>query len=279
MKPLCDLHTHSVFSDGTDTPAEIIRSALDLELHAVALCDHNTVDGLPDFLSAANGEPIEAIAGAEFSVDYQGTELHLLGLFIPEAAFSPISQQMQEANRRKEESNLALVDRLNKAGYHLDYPAMKARSPKGQINRAHIAKELTAMGYTPSITHAFDTLLSKTGGFYTEPQRITVFEMLHFLRDLGAMTVLAHPFLNLTEAALLEFLTEAKRQGLQGMECIYSQYDQGQTERSHQIAASFGLLPSGGSDYHGANKPDIRLGFGKGDLRVPYDYAEKLKSI
>lgn len=278
MNPICDLHTHSVFSDGTDTPAQIIHAAREIGLSAVALCDHNTVDGVPEFLEAAEGQPIQAIAGGEFSVDYRGTELHLLGLFIPEGAFPPISRQMQEAIRRKEESNIALVERLDKAGYHLDYAAIKARSPKGKINRAHIAAELTARGYTPSISRAFDTLLSKTGGFYTEPERICVFEMIRFLRELGALPVLAHPFLNLSPQALVEFLPEAKGLGLVGMECEYSLYSREQMEISRQIAGEFGLLPSGGSDYHGANKPDIRLGFGKGNLRIPYDYAAALNA-
>lgn len=278
MKPFCDLHTHSVFSDGTDTPAQIIHAAVEIGLSAVALCDHNTVDGLPEFLNAARGQPIQAIAGGEFSVDYRGTELHLLGLFIPEAAFPPISQRMQEAIRRKEESNITLVERLNQAGYHLDYTAIKARSPRGKINRAHIAAELTARGYTPSISRAFETLLSKTGGFYTEPERISVFEMIRFLRELGVLPVLAHPFLNLSAQALVDFLPEAKRLGLVGMECEYSLYSRAETEQSLQIARDFGLLPSGGSDYHGANKPDIQLGLGKGGLRIPYNYAAALNA-
>ena len=117
----CDLHTHSVFSDGTYTPAEIIDAAVGLGLSAVALCDHNTVDGLPGFLAAAEGKNIEAICGAEFSVDYSGTELHLLGLFIPQDRFSQISRLMEEATERKRKSNLDLIDALNRAGYPVSF--------------------------------------------------------------------------------------------------------------------------------------------------------------
>ena len=125
MGRFCDLHTHSVFSDGTCTPEEILREAAGLGLAAVALCDHNTADGLPDFLSAAAGQAVEAVAGAEFSVDLEGTELHLLALYLPERAFPQVSELMLAVNRRKEESNIALVESLNRAGYRIDYGAIK----------------------------------------------------------------------------------------------------------------------------------------------------------
>ena len=277
MKQLCDLHTHSVFSDGTYTPAELIRSAVNIGLAAVALCDHNTVDGLPDFLAAAEGAPIEAIAGAEFSVDYEGTELHLLGLFIDPAHFGEISRLMTEYLRRKEESNIALVAALNKAGYALDYAAIKGSTPNGVVNRALIGAELTRLGYTASIQQAFSTLLSKKGGYYTEPQRPSVFDMIGFIRDIGAVSVLAHPFLNLKDDRLAEFLPVAKRAGLQGMECYYAKYDAATTERSLELATGLDLKISGGSDFHGDNKPDIKLGFGRDNLAVPYELVKKLK--
>ena len=279
MNRVCDLHTHSVFSDGTCTPTEIIVAAAELGLSAVALSDHNTVDGLPEFLSAAKDAEVEAVAGAEFSVDYNGKELHLLGLYLPETAFADISALMKEVNARKEASNLALVDSLGRAGYSLDYSVMVGRTPAGKINRAHIAAELTAKGYTASIKEAFDTLLSKTGGHYVEPKRLTVWEMIRFIRDIGAVPVLAHPFLNLDEAELTAFLPSAKEQGLLGMECCYSLYSEEETEKSRTIADAFGLAPSGGSDFHGTNKPDIRLGSGKGNLAVPHAWAVALREL
>jgi len=148
---LCDLHTHSVFSDGTCTPAEVIRLAKAANLSAVALTDHNTVAGLPHFLTAAADSGVEAVPGVEFSTDYGEKELHILALFVRPEHYSVITEVLEDASRRKEQSNIDLVQALNRAGYALDYAAIKARTPNGQVNRAHIAAELTRLGYTEDI--------------------------------------------------------------------------------------------------------------------------------
>ena len=275
----CDLHTHSVFSDGTYTPAEIIDSAIEAGLSAIALCDHNTIDGLPHFLSAAKSKSIEAVAGAEFSVDLDGKELHLLGLFISPKYFAQISEMTASSNKLKEQSNIELIASLGNAGVKLDYGEIKQKTPNGQVNRAHIAAALTEKGYTTSIGHAFDTLLSRSAGHYKEPKRATVWEMIDFINSIGSVPVLAHPFLNLTEEALADFLPLAKKRGLGGMECYYSLYDENTTALSLELAEHFGLAKSGGSDFHGAHKPDIQLGVGKGNLKIPYEWYLNLKSL
>ena len=278
VKKVCDLHTHSVFSDGTYTPRELIDAAIKVGLSAVALCDHNTVDGLEEFLSAAEGKNIDPVAGCEFSADLNGVEIHLLGLYIPRKNIHKVSELMRAVKVRKEQSNIDLVHSLNRAGYKIDYDGIKKESPRGNINRAHIAAELTEKGYTKSIDEAFGTLLSPKAGYYHEPERLTVWEILDFLRSIDAVPVLAHPFLNLTEEQLAEFLPRAKNAGLVGMECYYSLYDAETSEKSLKMAETFGLLPSGGSDFHGTNKPDIAPGRGKGNLAVPYEWATALKA-
>ena len=274
---LCDLHTHSVFSDGTYTPAEIIDAAINANLSAVALCDHNTADGLYDFIEASRGKNIEAIAGAEFSVDYNGTELHLLGLFIPEKSFPDISNLMSEVNDKKEKSNISLISSLNNSGYCIDFDKIKNSTPNGKFNRAHVAAELTRLGYTKSIKEAFDTLLSPKSGHYREPERLNVFDMIRFIRSIGALPVLAHPFLNLSETELEIMLAAAVKEGLAAMECYYSLFDDETTEKAKKLCDRFGLLYSGGSDFHGENKPDIHLGTGKGNLAIPYELVLSLK--
>ena len=276
---LCDLHTHSIYSDGTYTPEEIINSAIYSGLSAVALCDHNTADGLPEFLAAAKKKDIEAISGVEFSVDYKGIELHLIGLYIPEIRFLEVDKLIYEINERKRESNVNLINALNKAGYEIDYEYIKNSTPCGNFNRAHIAAELTRKGYTESISAAFDTLLSKKTGYYKEPQRPGLFEMIDFIQSIGAISVLAHPFLNLSKDELEILLPLAKKRGLVGMECYYSLYDSETTKAAFELLEKFDLKPSGGSDFHGENKPDIMLGVGKGNLKIPYSYATALKNI
>jgi len=278
MRPICDLHTHSYCSDGTDSPQQLIAAAEEAGLSAVALTDHNCVDGLPEFLRTGAGSPVEAIPGAEFSVDFDGTELHLLGLFIVSSQFSAVTTRMAEALRAKESSNIALAEALNRAGYHLDYDQIKSASPSGKVNRAHFAQELTNLGYTQTVKEAFDTLLRPEIGYYQEPKRLTVWEMISFIRDIGAVPVLAHPFLNLPAEALWKFLPRAKAQGLAGMETAYSRYTPETTALAERMAREIGLLRSGGSDYHGTRKPDIRLGRGTGTLAVPCEWIEPLRA-
>lgn len=277
MTRFCDLHTHSVFSDGTDTPAQLLELAERKGLCAIALTDHNTVGGLPAFLEAAKGSSVRAIPGSEFSADYNGVELHILGLFLKPEQFDVVTAMTQEYHRRKEQSNINLVQKLNEAGYAIDYEKIKSATPEGQVNRALIAAELTRLGYTESIQAAFKKLLKPECGYYVPPQRETPFEVIRFIKSLGAVAVLAHPFLNLNEQELREFLVQAVPCGLDGMETMYSTYDETTEKLSLDIAQTYGILSSGGSDYHGKNKPHIDLGVGQGGLAVPERYLLSLE--
>ena len=277
MGKFCDLHTHSIYSDGTYTPDEIINEALKLDLSAIALTDHNTVDGLTEFISSARGKNIDVVPGAEFSVDYNGVELHILGLFIDPEHFDKVSDLMASVNKRKEESNIDLIESLRSIGFDLDYSAIKAATPNGKFNRAHIAAAMVEKGYISSIKEGFETVLSKNAGYYKEPQRLTAQEIVDFISSVGAVSVLAHPFLNLNKSELVEFLSTIK--GLDGMECYYSAYDETTVNESIRIANEFGLACGGGSDFHGATKPDIKVGVGKGDLKVPVESFWSLSDI
>ena len=277
MVEYCDLHLHSTYSDGTDTPTRLLELAQCKCLAAIALTDHNTVAGLPEFLEAAREKNVQAIAGTEFSTDYNGTELHILGLFLKRSDFGKITVLMEDYHRRKEESNRELVDKLNAAGYALDYDVIKNSTPEGQVNRALIGAELTRLGYTESVQAAFKQLLSPKCGYYTPPKRFCPFETIRFIKSLGAVAVLAHPFLNLTEEPLREFLKEAVACGLDSMEVLYATYDEATTTLAKQIADEFHLLHSGGSDYHGDNKPHIQMGVGQGNLAVPYGLMTALE--
>lgn len=279
MERYCDLHTHSVFSDGTYTPAQLLDEAEQKNLTAIALTDHNTVAGLPDFLAAARGREVEAVPGVEFSTDYNGIDLHILALYLKEEYFGQVTDLMEDYNRRKDQSNADLVEKLNRAGYQLDYDKIKASTPKGQVNRALIAAELMNLGYVASVQDAFKRLLSPKHGFYTPPRRHTPLQMLDIIHDLGAVSVLAHPYLNLTQEALIPLLEQATGRGLMGMEVYYSTYDAATTALAVDTAAAFCLRPSGGSDFHGANKPDIRLGEGRGALAVPDRFHRQLKAL
>ena len=277
MKFFCDLHTHSVFSDGTCTPTQIVEEAEALGLAAVALTDHNTVAGLSEFTRAAEGKDIEAIGGIEFSTDFNGLELHILGLFIQPEYYDAIEEFIKKTVQQKEESNIRLADTLRQNGYAIDYDILKSKYPDGRLNRAHIAAFLTELGYTKSIQEAFETVLSEDKGFYVPPTHLDAVETIGFIRSIHAVSVLAHPMIDMTEHQLHTFLQTTVPHGLCAMETIYPLYNAQNMLRASGFAREYGILPSGGSDFHGSNKPDIRLGCGKGNVAVPYTILAELK--
>lgn len=275
MNKFCDLHTHSCYSDGTCTPAELIRLAEEAGLSAIALTDHNTVKGLLQFLEAAKGSNVEAVPGIEFSTEYRGKELHILGLFVEPEHYESVNELLEEALRRKERSNIDLVQRLKEQGLELDYWAIKAETPGGSVNRAVVGAYLVRHGFCKTMTEAFDNWLSLERGFYVPPKRPEAYDVIRFIKSIGAVAVLAHPFLNLEEGELRLFLSAAE--GLDGMEVYYPRFSPEQTALACEIAEEFGLAKSGGSDFHGANKPDIRMGVGTGSLRVGMECLEELR--
>ena len=275
MNACCDLHTHSNFSDGTCSPAELIRLAEEAGISAIALCDHNTVAGLDAFQAAACNSSVEAITGIEFSTEYQGKELHILGLFLQPQHYGAINALLEEALKRKEQSNLDLIERLREQGLPLDYWAIKAESSGSNLNRAVIGAYLIHNGFCSTMEEAFHRWLDFERGFYVPPKRPDAYEVIRFIRSIGAVAVLAHPFLSLEEGQLRQFLSGAE--GLVGMEVYYSKFSDEQTALAEQITEEFGLVKSGGSDFHGSNKPDIRIGVGKGALAVPLSCLEELK--
>lgn len=277
MTGLCDLHTHSTSSDGSLTPTELIRAAESIGLDAIALCDHNTVSGLREFMQAAEGSSVEAIPGCEFSSDYMGIDLHIIGLFIPEDQYDHIQSMLAQTQAAKERSNLDLVARLGEDGYVIDYPALREQAGDGFINRANIAQALVAKGYVPSVKDAFSQLLSVKGKYYIPPPRLDTFAVIDFIKSIGAVAILAHPFLNLKEEHQLRaFLDEAVKHGLDAMETIYTAYSEETTALAKKIAAEYSLKESGGSDFHGSAKPATALGTGKGNLKVPTEILRKL---
>ena len=264
----CDLHTHSACSDGTYTPNEIIAEAKRLNL-IVALTDHNTVAGLTEFMDAARKQGVTAVPGIEISTEYNGKELHLLGLFVLPKHHAAIERMVKEQHVLKEISNMELVERLNQAGYLIDYAKVKGRNPNGNANRAHMAAELLEQGYVASIRESFDTILSDYGGFYVPPSRLQLMDVIKELRHIGVLPILAHPLQELPESELRELLPKAIKAGLAGMETMHSSYTPEMITLAEKIAADFQLLSSGGSDFHGSVKPDISLGTGKGWIHIP----------
>lgn len=271
----CDLHIHSTHSDGTLTPAELIAEAKRLGL-TVALTDHNTVSGVPAFMEEAKHLGVTAVAGVELSTVYSGREVHLLGLFLPPERYADVEALVKDYRARKDTANRDLVTRLNAGGYTIDYAEIQRKNPNGNINRALIAKELLAQGYVASVKEAFDTLLGEGMGYYIPPERLELTHAIAFLRSIGAVPVWAHPLQYMDEETVRKALPEAIEAGLVGMEVQHSSYDDATVIRAKALADEFELLYSGGSDFHGEVKPDVKLGKGTGNLDIPDVYYENL---
>lgn len=275
----CDLHTHSTFSDGTDTPAELIKKAEQAGLAAVALTDHNSIFGLPEFLEAAKDSEVIAVPGAEFSTEYDGREYHVVGLFIKEEHYEKVREYCEPVRNAKEYSNRLLISNLKNAGYDVDYDEMMACAGKKNVNRVAIADYLVKKGILKDISEGFDTLLSPDGGYYVPSKRPSTLETIRFIKSIGAVAVLAHPLHKLPEEEETKVQTvikEGKKCGLDAIETDYSTYDECKQKQAKNLAWDNGLLFSGGSDYHGEGKKSINLGVGKGDLKVPMEYYVKL---
>ena len=273
---LCDLHTHSTFSDGSLSPAELVRLAEETGLAAIALTDHNTAKGLPELMQAGENSSVITVPGCEFSTDYGKTELHIAGLFFPPETWESIDRYVQPMREAKAESNHTLIRNLRDRGLKITFKEVADITNSNSFNRAHVALVLVRKGYAADIKDAFKRLLSEVSGNYLPPRRVDAFETIRFIRECGAVPVLAHPFLNLDADGLEAFLPKAKECGLLGMETRYSKFTAEETETLERLARKYGLLQSGGSDFHGDAKPDIRLGSGKGSLCVPFAFYEKL---
>ena len=280
---ICDLHTHSHYSDGSLSPTELVRRAKEQGFAALALTDHNTSAGLSEFMNAGEKYGLTTVAGCEFSTDYESAgvrkELHIVGLFFPRESWSQIEDHVDIMRLAKLSSNRKLINALRADGYDVSFEEAASLTDAETFNRAHVARVLVAKGQIGSVREAFDTILKEGNGYYVPAHRLGAITTIKFIKSYGGVAVLAHPFLNLSYEELEIFLPLGKAAGLDAMETLYSEFDFETTLRAKELAVRFGLLESGGSDFHGEAKPHIALGTGKGDLAVPIDFYETLKHL
>lgn len=267
----CDLHIHSTYSDGTFTPKEIVALAKEKGLCAIALTDHNNIDGLEEFEYYAKKAKIEFCGGCEFTTEFEGKEVHLLGLFLPQNKYPEIKAYLQTQIDAKEQSNIDCLNNLSKAGYPVSYKELKDIYKNTYINRVHIAKLLLKKNIVSSINGAFDTLLNPENKYYNEPSKLDFAKTVQKIKEWGGVSVIAHPTLDLERQEIEKLLTETKPDGI---EIYHSSYGKSEEEYAKELASKYNLLQSGGTDFHGANKPDIDLGY----LNIPYSLFENLKN-
>ena len=262
-----DLHVHSNASDGTFSPAGVVNLAAEAGLKAIALTDHDTVAGISEALAAGSRLHLEVIPGIEVSSTYEGREIHILGLFVnPEdpALLSMLAQmRIRRENRNKE-----MFERFAADGITFTREELCGGNPDTVITRAHIARVLVNRGLGTT-DQVFKKYLLYGGRYCPMKEHLSPEEVVHSLLADGAFVSLAHPFqYKLGDKETAHLIGLMADMGMQGVEVYHSSHNQPESRKLQEIASRYHLLPTGGSDFHGANKPDISIGTGRGGLRV-----------
>ena len=274
-----DLHVHSTASDGTVSPADLVAIAAALPLCAFALTDHDTTDGIDKARKAALSVPgaPEVIPGIELSTDFFGTDIHIVGLDLSyqDPAFQSFLASLRQ-NRL--EKNQTMIDRMKHDGIPISYEQMTSAFGEQVWTRAHFARYLLSLGLVSSIPEAFDRYIGDHCPYYVAGKKISSSEAVSVIRRFGGIPVLAHPRqYHFNDTKLRTLIHDLKSAGLIGMEVYYSSYTLPQEQYLCLLAEEFSLLPGGGSDFHGDNKPEIHLGTGTGTLAIPPEILQQLR--
>lgn len=276
-KRTIDLHVHSTESDGTFTPEELVSEAKRAGLSAFALTDHDTCAGIDKITALAKEQDIELIPGIELSTDYHGKEVHIVGLYI-DTKNKTLLKKTEEYRKCRGERNALMVEALQKEGLSITMEALIAENPDCVITRANIARFLYEHGQIKSVREAFDRYIGDHCKCYVGRLKVSSADAVRLIKEAGGTAILAHPLLyGMSTANLQKMIDELKPAGLDGLEAIYSTYTTGQEQQMKRLAKENCLLISGGSDFHGTNKPDIKLGTGKGHLYIPYSVLTAIK--
>jgi hypothetical protein len=273
-----DLHTHSHYSDGSDAPAEVVGAAISAGLSAVALTDHDTLEGIPEAVCAGSGK-IEVVGGIEISCEWSPGAMHMVVLFLdPERG--PLQDALDEVRQGREGRNHRIVARLQNLGIDIAYEEIVTEAGNGVVGRPHIAAVLVRKGVVDTLNRAFTDLLGNGKPAYVPRFRLTPEHAIGLSLESGAVPILSHPHtlgLN-TAAEFSSTFRHLKEVGLVGLEAHYAEYPPDERLELAAVARSHGLIPSGGSDYHGTYRPGVAVGSGHGDLRVPDEVLEELRA-
>lgn len=259
-----DLHLHTRFSDGSWTPDELVRAAAQRELAAIAVTDHDTLDGVPAMLAAGASHGIEVLPGVEITCRVETREIHLLGYFPGDTWKDSGLKAVLDHSRQVREKRIGeIVARLNEHGIALTTPQVLACSECGTLGRPHVAMAMVQAGIVRNVDEAFERFLRRGKPGFVERYRMTVAEAIGHVRRAGGVAVLAHPALNGVD----DHIPDMTQQGLDGLEAWHSRHTPSQIERYHKLAKQHGLLVTGGSDCHGTGRGKELLG----TVPVPYE--------
>lgn len=256
-----DLHLHTVYSDGRLSPAELVRLCARRGLKAIAITDHDSTEGIPEALSAAEDfGDLSVVQGVELGTDTAGGEVHLLGYYVnrQDRRFQRVMAEMREG---RDERARQMVAKLNTLGVNISWDRVRELSGGGAVGRPHVAQAMVEGGYVEYPRDAFDRYLGRNGSAYVERVKLTPVTAVELLVSNGALPVMAHPIYYMAGSApsevakLKRTLTEMKEAGMVGMEVYYAQYSSDEVEFLAGLADEMGLIPCGGSDYHASGNP------------------------
>lgn len=276
MEKYIDLHTHSLMSDGSMTPSEVVREAKKAGLAAIALSDHDTVDGVKEAMAEGERIGVEIVPAIEFSVQSE-TETHILGYYI-DIENPKLQDMLKKVIETRRFRNRETCRKLNELGFDITLAEAEAIAPNDFIGRAHFARLLMDKGYTKSVNEGFKLYLENGKYAYCGKQTMTDEEAVRLIKECGGVACVAH--LHLTKKSdedLREFLIRLKSCGLDGIEGYYTEYTPEMQAKYQALAAELGLIISGGTDFHAQMKPHISIGTGLGNLKIPYSILENIK--
>ena len=273
-----DLHLHTTASDGIMSPAEIVRYAKTKGLQAIAITDHDTIDGLEEGLAEGNKIGFEVIPGIEISAEHSLGSMHLLGYFI-DMHHPFLNEKLKYLQRARAERNPKMIEKLNRLGIDITYEEVLRASGGGQVGRPHFAQVLMEKHYVRSFQEAFDRFLKKGALAYADKFRFTPKEAIHFINEAKGVAVLGHPHtLGLNGYLELEnLLRQLIQYGLMGIEVYYPEHSSLEIAQLKTLTERYNLLITGGTDYHGIEKNGLDIGEGRGEMKLPYSIVEALR--
>jgi predicted metal-dependent phosphoesterase TrpH len=275
---MIDLHSHSNASDGALSPTELVKYAREKGLVAIAITDHDTVEGVEEALTAGKEFALEVVPGIEISAEFPEETMHILGYYM-DSKDQKFIDNISVLQKARAERNPRIVKNLQKLGLNIEYDEILKEAGSGQVGRPHFAKVLLNKGYVKTTQQAFNRYLKKGAPGYEDKFRFQPEAAISHILSAGGLPVLAHPatLRCKTEDDLETEIKKLISYGLKGIEAYYSDHTNSQTEVYIKLADKYGLFITGGSDFHGHNVKGIDLGTGKGKLDVPYEFLQKMK--
>lgn len=271
-----DLHIHSTYSDGTNTVEELFQIAIQKNLSAISITDHDTIASYQDAIICSAKYNLTYLPGIELSTDYSGKEIHILGYGIDpynQSLLQHLSQFIESRTNR----NYQMLALLNNYGFKIDYQSLEKMFSNAILTRAHIARYLFLTKQLPTVQKAF-RYIQDDGPCYVSRERFPVEEAIKLIHNAGGIAVVAHPTLyHLNQKGYEHLFSTLKDYEIDGIESIYSTYSVAETNLMKEYSKKYNLLISGGSDYHGENKPYIQMGTGRGQLFIPSTILEPIK--